>query len=134
VTIPGARYFGVPDVATLRQTLKTSAAFSPCGRATGICHARPRTGRVSTTTSNRCRAPCVALQSAAEVPAHDRRRGRVLEGKTVDVRTGLRQRMQQAAGQLDFERAAQVRDALKWLDQLEQPQRSSSWAVATRTR
>src|SRR5436309_7444014 len=45
-----------------------------------------------------------------------------LEGKTVDVRAGLRDRMQEAARQLDFERAAQVRDALKWLDQLEQPQ------------
>ena len=30
--------------------------------------------------------------------------------------------MLQASRQLDFERAAQVRDALKWLDQLEQPQ------------
>src|SRR5436309_751289 len=45
-----------------------------------------------------------------------------LEGKTVDVRIGLRERMLQASRQLDFERAAQVRDALKWLDQLEQPQ------------
>src|SRR2546426_5006820 len=45
-----------------------------------------------------------------------------LEGKTVDVRIGLRERMQQASGQRDFERAAQLRDALKWLDQLEQPQ------------
>ena len=30
--------------------------------------------------------------------------------------------MQDAARNLDFERAAQLRDALKWLDQLEQPQ------------
>src|SRR2546423_1730832 len=45
-----------------------------------------------------------------------------LEGKTVDVRIRLRERMQQASQQLDFERAAQWRDALKWLDQLEQPQ------------
>src|SRR5436309_5686280 len=45
-----------------------------------------------------------------------------LEGKTVDVRIGLRERMQQASHQRDFERAAQLRDALKWLDQLEQPQ------------
>jgi excinuclease ABC subunit C len=40
----------------------------------------------------------------------------------VDVRTRLRERMHQAAQQQDFERAAQLRDALKWLDQLEQPQ------------
>src|SRR2546428_13851572 len=30
--------------------------------------------------------------------------------------------MQQASHERDFERAAQLRDALKWLDQLEQPQ------------
>src|SRR2546430_4219838 len=47
---------------------------------------------------------------------------RSLEGKTVDVRIGLRERMQQASHQRDFERAAQLRDALKWLDQLGQPQ------------
>ena len=45
-----------------------------------------------------------------------------LEGKTVDVRTRLRERMHEASQRLDYERAAQLRDALKWLDQLEQPQ------------
>jgi excinuclease ABC subunit C len=45
-----------------------------------------------------------------------------LEGKTVDVRSRLRERMHDASRTLDFERAAQLRDALKWLDQLEQPQ------------
>jgi len=38
------------------------------------------------------------------------------------VRTRLRERMQEASRQLDFERAAQLRDALRWLDQVEQPQ------------
>jgi excinuclease ABC subunit C len=45
-----------------------------------------------------------------------------LEGKTVEVRARLRQRMDDAAARLDFERAAGVRDAIKWLDQLEHPQ------------
>src|SRR2546427_12174342 len=45
-----------------------------------------------------------------------------LEGKTLDVRARLRERMLAASRQLDFERAAQLRDALQWLDQLEQPQ------------
>src|SRR5205807_2785775 len=44
-----------------------------------------------------------------------------LEGKTVEVRQGLRERMQQASVATDFERAAQLRDALRWLEQLEQP-------------
>src|SRR3989475_11749828 len=70
----------------------------------------------------RCRAPCVALQSAADYQRMIDDVVLFLEGKTVDVRIGLRERMEQASRQLDFERAAQVRDALKWLDQLEQPQ------------
>ena len=37
-------------------------------------------------------------------------------------RARLRGRMQEASGTLAFERAAQLRDALKWLDQVEQPQ------------
>jgi len=44
-----------------------------------------------------------------------------LEGKTVDVRGRMRARMLEASGRQDFERAAQLRDALKWLDQVEQP-------------
>src|SRR3989442_918034 len=45
-----------------------------------------------------------------------------LEGKALDVRARLRERMLTASRQLDFERAAKLRDALQWLDQLEQPQ------------
>src|SRR5256885_11559495 len=45
-----------------------------------------------------------------------------LEGKTADVRARLRDRMIEASTRTDYERAAQLRDALEWLDQLEQPQ------------
>ena len=70
----------------------------------------------------RCRAPCVGYQSEAEYRRMIDDVVVFLEGKTVDVRIRLRERMQQASQQRDFERAAQLRDALKWLDQLEQPQ------------
>ncbi len=45
-----------------------------------------------------------------------------LEGKTLDVRGRLRDRMQTASAELDYERAAQLRDALQWLEQVERPQ------------
>ena len=45
-----------------------------------------------------------------------------LSGKTLEVRGRLRERMHEASNAQDYERAAQLRDALKWLDQLEQPQ------------
>jgi excinuclease ABC subunit C len=123
VTIPGARYFGpYTDVATLRQTLKIiRRVFTVRSCHWDLPHEAPDRPCLDYHIE-RCRAPCVALQSAADYRRMIDDVVVFLEGKTVDVRIGLRQRMQQASHQLDFERAAQVRDALKWLDQLEQPQ------------
>jgi excinuclease ABC subunit C len=44
-----------------------------------------------------------------------------LEGKTLEVRQHLRERMQAASAATDFELAAELRDALKRLDQIEEP-------------
>jgi excinuclease ABC subunit C len=44
-----------------------------------------------------------------------------LEGRTAEVRQRLRQRMEQAAERLEFERAAELRNALRWLEQVETP-------------
>ncbi|HYL54566.1 MAG TPA: excinuclease ABC subunit UvrC [Gemmatimonadales bacterium] len=123
VTIPGARFFGpYTDVATLRQTLNIIRRIF----TVRSCHWElPREAPERPCLDyhiERCRAPCVRLQSEAEYRRMIDDVLLFLEGKTVDVRTRLRERMQQAARQQDFERAAQVRDALKWLDQLEQPQ------------
>src|SRR5256884_5104469 len=123
VSIPGARYFGpYTDVATLRQTLKIIRRIF----TVRSCHwDLPREAPDRPCLDyhiERCRAPCVGLQSAADYRRIVDDLILFLEGKTVDVRIGLRERMQQASHQRDFERAAQLRDALKWLDQLEQPQ------------
>jgi excinuclease ABC subunit C len=123
VAIPGARFFGpYTDVATLRQTLNIIRRIF----TVRSCHwDLPREAPERPCLDyhiERCRAPCVGLQSDAEYRRMIDDVLLFLEGKTVDVRTRLRERMQQASRQQDFERAAQVRDALKWLDQLEQPQ------------
>ncbi|HZH79822.1 MAG TPA: excinuclease ABC subunit UvrC, partial [Gemmatimonadales bacterium] len=123
VAIPGARFFGpYTDVATLRQTLNIIRRIF----TVRSCHwDLPREAPERPCLDyhiERCRAPCVGLQSEAEYRRMIDDVLLFLEGKTVDVRTRLRDRMQQASRQQDFERAAQVRDALKWLDQLEQPQ------------
>jgi len=123
VSIPGARYFGpYTDVATLRRTLKIIRRLF----TVRSCHwDLPREAPDRPCLDyhiERCRAPCVGYQTQESY------RGMIddvllfLEGKTVDVRIRLRERMQEAARGLDFERAAQLRDALQWLDQLEQPQ------------
>jgi excinuclease ABC subunit C len=123
VSIPGARYFGpYTDVATLRQTLKIiRRIFTVRSCSWNLPDDAPDRPCLDYHI-DRCKAPCVRYQTREEY-------GRMiddvlvfLEGKTVDVRARLRDRMQEAARNLDFERAAQLRDALKWVDQLEQPQ------------
>jgi excinuclease ABC subunit C len=123
VTIPGARFFGpYTDVATLRQTLsiiRRIFTVRSCNwNLPGDAPERPCLDY----HIDRCRAPCVGYQGEADYRRMIDDVVLFLEGKTVDVRTRLRERMQHAAHQQDFERAAQLRDALKWLDQLEQPQ------------
>jgi excinuclease ABC subunit C len=45
-----------------------------------------------------------------------------LQGRTVEVRRRLRERMERASTDLQFEQAGKIRDSLKWLNQLEEPQ------------
>jgi len=123
VAISGARYFGpYTDVATLRRTLKIiRRIFTVRSCHWNLPDEAPDRPCLDYHIE-RCKAPCVGYQARE----HYRRMiddvVLFLEGKTLDVRTGLRERMQDASKTLDFERAAQLRDALKWLDQLEQPQ------------
>ena len=123
VALPGARYFGpYTDVATLRQTLKIIRRIF----TVRSCHWDLPTDAPDRPCLDyhidRCRAPCVGYQSVEEYRRMVEDVVLFLEGKTLDVRTRLRERMQGASKATDFERAAQLRDALKWLDQLEQPQ------------
>ncbi len=123
VTLPGARYFGpYTDVATLRQTLKIIRRIF----TVRSCHWDLPTEAPDRPCLDyhidRCRAPCVGYQSVEEYRRMVEDVVLFLEGKTLDVRTRLRERMQGASKATDFERAAQLRDALKWLDQVEQPQ------------
>jgi len=123
VTIDGARYFGpYTDVATLRQTLNIIRRLF----TVRSCHYDlPREAPTRPCLDyhiQRCRAPCVGYQGEAEYRRMIDDVLLFLEGKTVEVRTRLRERMQEASRQLDFERAARLRDSLGWLDQLEQPQ------------
>jgi len=123
VTLPGARYFGpYTDVATLRQTLKIIRRIF----TVRSCHWNLPTEAPDRPCLDyhidRCKAPCVGYQNVEEYRRMVDDVVLFLEGKTLDVRSRLRTRMQDASKTTDFERAAQLRDALKWLDQVEQPQ------------
>ena len=69
----------------------------------------------------RCLAPCVGLQSMAAYRLMIDEVLLFLEGKTAEVVKRVRQRMQNASNALDFERAAGLRDALRHLEQMEEP-------------
>jgi excinuclease ABC subunit C len=123
VAISGARYFGpYTDVATLRQTLKIIRRIF----TVRSCHWNLPTEAPDRPCLDyhidRCKAPCVGYQNVEEYRRMVDDVVLFLEGKTLDVRSRLRTRMQDASKTTDFERAAQLRDALKWLDQVEQPQ------------
>jgi excinuclease ABC subunit C len=123
VELEGARYFGpYTDVRTLRQTLSIVRRLF----TVRSCHYDlPREAPARPCLDyhiDRCRAPCVGYQSQADYRSMIDDVLLFLEGKTLDVRTRLRERMQQAAARQDYERAAQLRDALRWLDQVERPQ------------
>jgi excinuclease ABC subunit C len=122
IQLEGARYFGpYTDVGTLRQTLGIIRRLF----TVRSCHydlpadapARPCLDY----HIERCRAPCVGYQSQVDYRRMIDDVLLFLEGKTLDVRGRLRERMQQASTELDFERAAQLRDALQWLEQVERP-------------
>ena len=120
--LPGARLFGpYTDVAVLRRTLHVIRRIF----TVRSCHyALPREAPERPCLDyhiGRCLAPCVGYQGELEYGRMMHDVLAFLEGRTVEVRGRLRERMDEAATALDFERAAEIRNALRWLDQLERP-------------
>ena len=71
----------------------------------------------------RCLAPCVGHQDQGSYRAMIDEILRVLDGETEGVRQRVDEHMRQASEELDFERAARLRDALSALDALARQQR-----------
>jgi len=69
----------------------------------------------------RCKAPCVMLQTQADYRAMIDEVVLFLDGKTAEVRRRVRERMEQASTTLDFERAAELRDAMRHLERMDEP-------------
>jgi excinuclease ABC subunit C len=69
----------------------------------------------------RCKAPCILAQTQGEYRAMIDEVLVFLEGRTNEVKRRVRERMELAAESLDFERAAELRDALNHLEQMEEP-------------
>ncbi|HEY3011825.1 MAG TPA: excinuclease ABC subunit UvrC [Gemmatimonadales bacterium] len=120
--IPGARYFGpYTDVGQLRRTLAIIRRLY----TVRSCHDKlPEERRERPCLDyyiGRCRAPCMGWH---DMPEYQRMVEDVvdfLEGRTQDVRLRVREAMLEASQREDFERARELRDALRWLDRLEEP-------------
>ena len=122
-TDDGARYFGpYTDVGALRQTLKVVRRLF----TVRSCHYRLLEERPDRPCLDyhiqKCRAPCVGYESEDEYRAMIADVVLFLEGRTVEVRGHLRDRMREASERQDYEAAAELRDALRRLDQIEEPQ------------
>jgi excinuclease ABC subunit C len=121
--VPGARYFGpYTDVTVLRRTLRViRRIFTVRSCHYGLPDDAPDRPCLDYHI-NRCLAPCVGRQDREDYRRMINDVVAFLEGKTVEVRVRLRERMEQAARNLEFERAAELRNSIRWLGQLEQPQ------------
>jgi excinuclease ABC subunit C len=120
--LPGARYFGpYTDVGEMRRTLALVRRIFTV-RSCGDDLPRERRERPCLDFYiGRCRAPCVDRQDEAAYRAMIGEVVAFLEGRTLDVRSRLREMMQEASVREDFERAKDLRDSLRWLEQVDNP-------------
>jgi excinuclease ABC subunit C len=120
--IPGARYFGpYTDVGQLRRTLAIIRRLYTVRSCQDKLPEERRERPCLDFYIGRCRAPCMGWH---DIPDYQRMVNDVvefLEGRTQDVRTRVREAMLEASAREDFERAREMRDALRWLDRLDEP-------------
>ncbi len=118
----GARYFGpYTDVGAMRRALNVvRRLFTVRSCSYDMPREMPERACLDHAIG-RCKAPCIGLQSEADYQLMIAELVSFLEGRTSDVVRRVRERMEEAASNLDFERAAELRDALRHLEQMEEP-------------
>ena len=120
--IPGARYFGpYTDVGQLRRTLAVIRRLYTVRSCADDLPAERRERPCLDYHIGRCLAPCVGWQLAEDYRRMVDDVLAFLEGRTQDVRVRVREAMFAASEREDYERAKDLRDALKWLEKLEEP-------------
>jgi len=118
----GARYFGpYTDVGALRQTLRVIRRIFTVRSCSYDLPADAPDRPCLDYHIHKCHAPCVGWESREAYGRMIQDVLLFLEGKTLEVRQHLRERMQAASAATDFELAAELRDALKRIDQIEEP-------------
>ena len=122
VTNDGAKYFGpYTDVGAMRRSLNVVRRIFTV-RSCNYDMPREMPERPCLDFFiQRCKAPCVFKHAQAEYSAMIEEVTLFLEGRSDEVVRRVRERMDLAASSLDFERAAEMRDALHHLEKMEEP-------------
>jgi excinuclease ABC subunit C len=118
----GARYFGpYADVGAMRRALNVVKRIFTV-RSCNYDMPRQMPERPCLDYYiKRCKAPCILAQTQGEYRAMIDEVLVFLDGRTNEVIRRVRQRMELAVDSLDFERAAELRDALQHLERMEEP-------------
>ncbi|MEO7986514.1 MAG: excinuclease ABC subunit UvrC [Gemmatimonadales bacterium] len=120
--IPGARYFGpYTDVSQLRRTLAIIRRLYTVRSCADDIPNETRERPCLDYHIGRCLAPCVGWQNRGDYRRMVQDVLDFLEGRTQDVRVKVREAMVDASNSDDFERAGELRDALRWLERLDAP-------------
>jgi excinuclease ABC subunit C len=120
--IDGARYFGpYTDVGHMRRALNVVKRIFTV-RSCNYDMPREMPERPCLDYFiKRCKAPCILAQSQADYRSMIDEVLLFLDGKPHEVARRIRDRMELAAESLDFERAAELRDALNHVGRMEEP-------------
>jgi excinuclease ABC subunit C len=118
----GAKYFGpYTDVGQMRRALNVVKRIFTV-RSCNYDMPREMPERACLDYHiGRCKAPCILAQSQADYRTMIDEVLLFLDGRADEVIRRVRDRMETAAVTLDFERAAELRDALRHLERMEEP-------------
>lgn len=118
----GSEYFGpYPDVKALDLYLELIERLYPLRKCRGPL--KPRESPCLYYHIGRCSAPCAGKISREEYLKHVEGVRRLLSGETASLLADLEEKMQQAAEGMRFEEAAQYRDLIRSVQEIETTQR-----------
>ena len=118
----GASYFGpYTDVGAMRRSLNVVKRIFTVRSCNYDMPAQMPERPCLDYYIKRCKAPCILAQSQQDYRAMIDEVVLFLSGRPDEVVRRVKERMDLAAEQLDFERAAELRDALHHLERMEEP-------------
>jgi excinuclease ABC subunit C len=118
----GARYFGpYTDVGGMRRALNVVKRIFTVRSCNYDMPAQMPERPCLDYYIKRCKAPCILAQSQHDYRSMIDEVVLFLSGRPDEVVRRVKERMDLAAEQLDFERAAELRDVLHHLEQMEEP-------------